>query len=199
MIESIVGIRYKTCGKCISALPSTLEFYYRDRKTNDSLTCLCKKCFIEDQMDKVKNFPYPGVSKQCSGCHRFFPATLEFFNLRNSGKFGLCEKCRDCKSEESKFYYKNNPVARRQYHLLNKYGLTQSDYQIIFDRQGGNCAICGINQSNLSKPLFIDHNHLTGQRRGLLCNPCNIMVGMAKDNYSILMRAAEYLKAQDIT
>ena len=55
---------------------------------------------------------------------------------------------------------------------LKKRGTTLEEYQAKFDAQGGVCAICG--QPNQSrKRLASDHNHLTGQHRGLLCDRCN--------------------------
>ena len=56
----------------------------------------------------------------------------------------------------------------RQY----KYGITEDEYTAMLEAQEGRCAIC-----NLERKLVIDHDHKTGKVRGLLCKPCNAMLG----------------------
>lgn len=73
---------------------------------------------------------------------------------------------------------------------LAKYGLKQEDYDRMTIRQGGACAICGDDGSS----LLIDHDHLTGEVRGLLCMDCNFMLGNAHDDIRILHRGIMYLK-----
>lgn len=60
-------------------------------------------------------------------------------------------------------------------------------------RQDGCCAICGQSEKDLKKQLCIDHCHITGKIRGLLCNRCNWLLGHAKDNMYILQAAIKYL------
>lgn len=81
---------------------------------------------------------------------------------------------------------------------MKKYDLTLADYNVIFEQQGGICAICG--QPELAtagfgvpKSLAVDHNHETGQVRGLLCSACNIGLGCMKDDPNILAKAIAYL------
>jgi hypothetical protein len=77
---------------------------------------------------------------------------------------------------------------------LRRYGITLEDYNAMFAEQGGKCAICGAHQSELPAPLFVDHNHETGQVRKLLCRNCNLVLGFARDNIEILKVAISYLK-----
>jgi len=60
-------------------------------------------------------------------------------------------------------------------------------------RQDGCCAICGQPEKDLKRRLAIDHCHITGHIRGLLCNRCNCFLGFAKDNVYILQGAIDYL------
>jgi len=73
--------------------------------------------------------------------------------------------------------------------LLRKYGITRTDYESMLDSQGGGCAICG------SRPdlLCVDHDHLTGKVRGLLCSTCNKGLGHFCDDPGLLGRATNYL------
>lgn len=72
------------------------------------------------------------------------------------------------------------------------YGLTPEQYIETVDAQGGVCKICG-NEFRNAADTHIDHDHVTGVFRGILCGNCNIMLGHAKDDPEILVRAAEYL------
>jgi hypothetical protein len=78
--------------------------------------------------------------------------------------------------------------------FLKKYGITNNDYNEMFDQQKGCCKICFIHQKELKTKLFIDHDHKTGKVRGLLCNSCNLVLGFAKDNINILEESIKYLK-----
>jgi hypothetical protein len=82
-------------------------------------------------------------------------------------------------------------TARRR-HLLVTYGITQEQYDTMFEAQGGVCAICGGKRRYL---LAVDHCHKTGRVRGLLCKLCNgRILTAAKDDPAILRRAADYLE-----
>jgi hypothetical protein len=72
-----------------------------------------------------------------------------------------------------------------------KYGISAQDYDILFEKQDGRCAIC---RKKTDKRLSIDHDHNTGKVRALLCNSCNLMLGFARDNKTILRLAIDYLK-----
>lgn len=86
-------------------------------------------------------------------------------------------------------YYRDYAVFS---HRKKAYGLSIDDYEKLILEQNGVCAICSRlpNGRNLS----VDHNHVTGKIRGLLCLPCNTMLGMANDSIDILIKAIEYLK-----
>lgn len=100
------------------------------------------------------------------------------------------EKCR----EYSRNYYHKHKQTWWKYRLQSAYGITEKDYNKLFEEQCGGCAICGTHQSKLKKALSVDHNHETGQIRGLLCNKCNLLLGNASDNFIILRSAADYLE-----
>lgn len=72
-----------------------------------------------------------------------------------------------------KKWYINNPDKAKNRTLKNRYGITLDDYNIMFTRQQGRCWICGIHASELKVPLQVDHSHITGIVRGLLCGLCN--------------------------
>lgn len=80
--------------------------------------------------------------------------------------------------------------------LKRLYGITPEEYKIIFSLQDGCCAICSRNQSILKKRLSVDHDHATGEIRGLLCDACNRGIGLLKDSIDNLKFAILYLEGK---
>ena len=86
----------------------------------------------------------------------------------------------------------------RNRQLQKKYGLSLDNYNELFIQQGGKCAICGKLQSEFNYPFHVDHDHLTGQVRGLLCAGCNTGLGQFEklhkemQNYLAKNRGSEY-------
>lgn len=72
------------------------------------------------------------------------------------------------------------------------YGISSADYHKLLKEQNGGCAVCRQPPDKIK--LSIDHNHLNGRVRGLLCNPCNLVLGLMKDKHERLLKAYEYLK-----
>ena len=70
------------------------------------------------------------------------------------------------------------------------YGITPEDYDLMYEQQKGNCAVCGTFKAR----LFVDHSHEDGKVRGLLCTNCNTGIGMFHDNTDHLKKAIEYLQ-----
>ncbi len=78
--------------------------------------------------------------------------------------------------------------------LQTKYEIGIEEYNEMFVKQGGRCKICKRHQTQLSKRLAVDHDHITGKVRGLLCTNCNTGLGMFKDNPENLSEAIKYLQ-----
>jgi len=86
---------------------------------------------------------------------------------------------------------KNNPERTRSHRLKYKYGITLTEYNSILEKQNGVCAICHkLNYRNLS----VDHNHITGKIRGLLCDACNVSLGLLGEDIGSIERILVYLK-----
>ena len=84
-----------------------------------------------------------------------------------------------------------------QYHYqimakANKYKITPLQVLELYKKT--NCNICN---AELNKKSCIDHNHITMQVRGVLCNNCNVIIGLAKEDKKILKNIIKYLKKYD--
>lgn len=109
--------------------------------------------------------------------------------------------CKSCIQSGDKNYGWNGASlltgdAKKQYNRNRSYkfsyGITLEDYNKIFAEQHGCCKICNIHQTELTRKLFVDHCHITGKVRGLLCFSCNTGLGMFKDKLELLKKAVDY-------
>ena len=148
-------------------------------------------------MDEIK-------TKKCSKCKIIKPVS-EFFVL-NRAADKLNYQCKDCCGETRrrfldenpgvyKSYNSNKPKSRKEFKLKYIHGISTDEYNIMFEEQKGRCAICDRPQSEFKRSLAVDHNHETGMIRGLLCNKCNLVLGVLEDNINFLNRAKAYLLA----
>lgn len=118
-------------------------------------------------------------------------------------------KCNECekKRKVDKYYLnhesnkkkaringkKRTREKRREAMLKEKFGVNEEWYKSILESQMGVCKICGGVNKN-GTPLSVDHNHKSGETRGLLCLHCNSLLGFSRDNVTVLKKAIEYLK-----
>lgn len=118
-------------------------------------------------------------TKVCSGCEKERHVT-DFWKHKG-GALGRSNLCIICQKD-------------RQWwaSVLSLYGLTREEYEAMAAK---GCAICGSTDPlSHRKNLPVDHCHKTGVTRGVLCNNCNLMLGLVHDDPAILRRAAEYLE-----
>jgi len=115
-------------------------------------------------------------TRKCTRCLK--NRALRFFTPRGR----ICADCR------KKSRSKSSHEARVQ----EVYGLESGEYDQLFEAQQGRCAICG---GTRRQRLSVDHDHKTGQVRGLLCRMCNgRLLTSARDNPQTLRNAADYLE-----
>jgi Autographiviridae endonuclease VII len=101
-------------------------------------------------------------------------------------------------NERARLKWRADPELREKRRLWQRknvfqkvYGISMADYEAMFERQGGACAIC----KRTGVTLCVDHCHLTGEVRGLLCSQCNSAIGFCSDDPAVLLAAAAYLQA----
>ena len=138
------------------------------------------------------------ILKTCTRCKQ--TKSKSEFPKQKRGSEGLCAWCRKCDNAASSLTEKKrlreHPEFDRNDHLKSKYGITLNQYDILLESQNGVCAICKqppTNSNKYNKVLFVDHDHITGKVRGLLCYHCNVGLGHFKDNTQLLTRVIEYL------
>ena len=92
------------------------------------------------------------------------------------------------------FYLKRKDVYKEK-HLQKAYGISLNDFIKMLEDQGYRCGICATHLAEANpKNVHIDHCHDSGVIRGVLCNSCNMGIGMLKDNVTVLKQAIVYLE-----
>lgn len=159
--------------------------------------------------------------KICARCKE--EKSFDQFGKKGNGYQSYCIQCRRIKQKEwvaadpkrserikkrAAEWAKNNPekakINRNKYRAKNlesikeksshqhrerTYGITKEDYEHMLNAQNGVCAIC-----KKDSKLWVDHNHLTGKIRGLLCPSCNTFIGYIETYSELIDKAKKYIK-----
>lgn len=131
--------------------------------------------------------------KTCSICKE--TKQIEGFWKDHCTADGFCYSCKICQYKCHKNFMSKHPdYAAKRIHkaALARLGITVEEYTAAAESQGNVCVICG-NPEKIKRRLAIDHDHITGQVRGLLCGSCNGGLGLFKDQSDLLRIAANYI------
>lgn len=155
--------------------------------------------------------------KSCSKCNT--KQSIENFVTDNRRPDKLTIWCKRCRNISHKKWYESNTakvkerkrldrIYRKEYYqaperkkkyrikyIEKTFGIKYEEYDRMLQEQNALCAICGESESSSTcKYLSVDHCHITGQIRGLLCVSCNRGLGMLRDNPLFVEKALNYLK-----
>jgi hypothetical protein len=130
------------------------------------------------------------MKKVCITCNQ--EKDLLEFSKRTGATDGIRGECKKCHNKRtSKCAMSKNYKYQRKYWLNRAYKLTIEQFDELLIKQNNKCRIC--KKTFYSTP-HIDHCHVTGKIRGLLCRDCNFMLGYGKDNITIFNNAISYLE-----
>lgn len=182
----------------------------------------CTEVLVMDTNGVATEDLFGHIHLRCSKCREIRP--IEDFRRRpgrpiSGSRWGRWSHCKECEraiatSDEGKTKSRKRALKsiaklrerdpsklrrrERKENLRRLYGITPEQYDEMFAKQGGCCAICGKPPSggrSQGKYLSVDHDHSTGAIRALLCEVCNCGIGKFRDNPGLLRRAAEYLES----
>ena len=123
--------------------------------------------------------------KLCNKCKVEKPLTEYYKRTYSSGNVGYQNNCKKCQGKQRVQYWKPHQVARR------KFGLSDEEYTTLIERSQGLCEVCN---NPMGNKRCIDHDHNTGEIRGVLCNNCNTALGLVGDNVTTLTKLIQYLE-----
>lgn len=165
----------KHCTDCKRDLE--LSCFFVDRSHSSGLHWRCKECTKKYNRFRLDGDTWrptrrgrkprecPDGTRWCGRCRTY----LEFSKFTNNER-----TCKECKK------YKAFQLS---------YGLTKEKYETLIESQEGRCAVCKMRDAR-----YVDHNHITGEVRGLLCPQCNTGLGMFQEDIKIFEAAMEYLQ-----
>ena len=157
---------------------------------------ICTKCKLSKDYslfskDKSKKL---GIHSVCKECQKIQKA-----GRKDKAKLVRKAHYERTKELSSKYHKEKNakPEVKLKFkekHLKKSYNLSLEDLEQLKISQKYRCAICNTHEDDCSrKTLFVDHNHTTGEVRGLLCSQCNSALGLFYDDTELLASAIKYL------
>lgn len=128
--------------------------------------------------------------KTCRLCGAEKPRDTGFYLRTESDK--PRNECKDCSRARLRSKVET-PEQMRANYLRSKFGISVAEYDAMYAVQNGLCALCGTSADQSYHGLHVDHDHATGRIRGLLCQRCNMALGLFKDSVTVLAEAIAYL------
>lgn len=164
----------KACGYPAAKGRQFCEWHVLLRSSSDEQAAAANRRLLrtpeEQRVPRVPAKDWPEGERWCAGCQSFVPR----FYVSGS-------RCKACAS-----------LAAHQRRVEGTYGISPEQYAEIFRRQGGRCGICR-NQPRTIR-FAVDHDHQTGEVRGILCKRCNHdLLGGGHDSVAGLWGAIAYL------
>ena len=188
----------KTCQKCTKR--KSTDSFSRHKKNSDGLQSRCKLCvstyqrehYIQNRnkiLSRNKKWSADNPGKARAVHKSWRDRNREWVRQRD-------KNWRTRNPEKAKVYqtrYANKNPNRSRARRLKAYGLTIQDYNRLLESQGGVCSICK-KTDDLRPNLSVDHDHVTGMVRGLLCTRCNSALGIVLEDVKTINAMAQYLE-----
>lgn len=134
------------------------------------------------------------MNKLCGKCKQRKPLIAFYKRSDTNGYRASCKACVDEKNKAHRLahprYYK---IKRQDHHAKVKYGISGEEYRRRISQ--GYCDICKTTEAGgRHNKWHVDHNHQTGELRGILCSRCNLMIGWLENNAHLIPAMESYLK-----
>ena len=154
---------------------------------------ICRSCNISKSEDE-----YYRNALKCKACVK--KANKEYYEKNreriNQRSYQWFENNKSRHNLNAQKWRKKNPVKTKASILKNQYGITMLQFEDLLKQQDHKCGVCKKPQSEMKKAFSVDHCHTTGKVRGLLCNNCNVAIGLLKVDSGIdnLQNAIKYVQ-----
>lgn len=190
----------KRCWDCGES--KALDEFYAHKRNADGRGSFCKPCqqaraAQQRERKRAGGAPDPRqprrsattgrAEKVCSGCREVKP--LEDFVRNRARADGRGTRCRPCHNLRGRADRERLHGSSQHYHLRRRYGIGADEVAAMVEAQGGVCAVC-----REGKAEHVDHDHVTGLVRGVLCFTCNGGLGQFRDRADVMERAIDYLR-----
>lgn len=165
-------------------MPSVKKGYRQQRK--------CKWCSSNVKEHYLKDGRFSGYYKTC-GKKECLSEAYRDKNVRQTKRFHAERVCQSCKKPyeakgRGQRWCKTCAPDKGSQAILRRYGVSKPQWDFLSKIQGEKCKLCN------RKPKVVDHNHKTGDVRGLLCYGCNTLVGLLERDYDWIKKSLKYIK-----
>ena len=147
---------------------------------------------------KANEYKETPKKKKCPRCR--CTKLAKFFGTRSARrKYGkpvlllrsCCRKCEDAKGRAWQVLHPESVKRNNHRSGIRRMGITPAEYDTMVRNQNGLCAICN---TEPPRRFDIDHDHITGRIRALLCSNCNTAIGLLRENVAVLRAAIAYIE-----
>ena len=150
---------------------------------------VCSKACARIKYYRRRNPRHLESIKQCTKCKE--EKHLKDFSTMSSALDKKSSECKSCTSKRRVINF--DKEYNRNAKLKSQFGITALEYNNMLKNQKHRCYICSAPSALFKKKLAVDHCHVTGKVRALLCSSCNLALGSFKDNTDIMSRAIDYI------
>lgn len=198
----------KICTKCGRELPATEEFFYKDKYQKNGLKSHCKICekeYRDQNKERSKQYGKEYRKQHKEEKKQYYLKHKEKINEKRKEYYSNNKELINEKGKEyNKIYREINKQKikeRRQAkrditykkEISRLYNLTIDEYNKKLQNQNNECFICK-KELTTRKYTAIDHCHISGKVRGILCRECNLALGLVKEDTNILKSMITYLE-----
>lgn len=192
-------MQQQRCSLCKVWKDADILNFYVSYTSKSGFTSWCRECtntaVRERRRHKILPDFDPEMLQCCLRCKKVKKIT-EYHRSKDRIS-GFSTTCKACMAKQHKEYRSDPDVIARIHKkskkdsLLYKYGLTVGDYEDLCAEYPF-CPICLRSFEGIKRN--VDHDHVTGKVRGMLCDPCNLFIGAVKEDTEIILKMIEYLK-----
>ena len=170
--------------------------YYRENRERERAR---SKTWYDENKDSIDREAKRAYSRKYYQEHKGMwnkktPEQRAKYNANRRAKYATDPECKQQAKAKAREWQNANPEKRKA-QRLREFGISLEEFNQIMQKQGSCCAICGYSdQSNKKFFPMVDHDHVSGKVRGLLCSNCNQAIGKFKDDITIIESAISYLR-----
>jgi hypothetical protein len=186
----------KTCTRCHETKPQDQDHFDwtppgKKAGPKGYFRGVCKKCRSTQQVERMKRYRTDQTPRWCATCGTE--------GTRATFRGSYCPPCATIHQAAAQARMMERKGGRARYvrnvYLKRTYGITIEEYEEMLAAQGGKCAICPIEAGASDRiSLCVDHNHVTGKKRKLLCVGCNFRVRNLGDDPVLFELTVAYIR-----
>lgn len=158
---------------------------------------LCRKCSTLKSLDQFGNDKKKAdkLRTHCKSCNSKAYKDWYYSDVDNSR--AVSQNWRDTNKQKRKEIWQDYYLQDKASKLKKNYGIEYEDYLLMLEDQNFKCLTCNSDFSKMaSRKIHLDHNHSTGEIRGILCHNCNIALGLLKEDIAVLKRMILYIDGE---